>query len=110
MLSEIQSITHASFEVWLDGSFVTKKAKPSDIDLVVFLPNRLIREQQTRLTELKEITNIDVYFVATYAPLLNQAFLEQSDRAYWYGLFTHTRPNARGIKHPKGFCLFHYPG
>jgi predicted nucleotidyltransferase len=75
-------------EVWIDGSFATKKEHPGDIDLVVVCSqdevNKLPLEKQLILKELFEdqkTTKLryecDAYFVIDNI----------NDKSYWRGLF-----------------------
>lgn len=88
-----------NMEVWIDGSFATKKENPGDIDLVVVCEqdevNRLPIEKQLILKELFEdqkATKLryecDAYFV----------FNDMHDKSYWRGLFGFDRnENPKGI-------------
>jgi hypothetical protein len=88
------------FEVWIDGSFSTKKLDPNDIDLVVFAEsnaiNQLDLQHQQLLTTLfydristKHHFGCDAYFALT-----DNAEL----RSYWRGWFCFDRKeNPKGI-------------
>lgn len=88
-----------NMEVWIDGSFATKKENPSDIDLVVVCEqdevNRLPIEKKIILKELFEdqkATKLryecDAYFVIN----------DMHDKSYWRGLFGFDRnENPKGI-------------
>lgn len=88
-----------NMEVWIDGSFATKKEHPGDIDLVVVCEqdevNRLPIEKQLILKELFEdqkATKLryecDAYFVIN----------NMHDKSYWRGLFGFDRnENPKGI-------------
>jgi hypothetical protein len=77
-----------NMEVWIDGSFATKKEHPGDIDLIVVFAiedvNTLPVEKQLILKELFEdqkTTKLryecDAYFVLD----------EMNEKSYWRGLF-----------------------
>lgn len=77
-----------NMEVWIDGSFATKKEHPGDIDLVVVCAqeevNKLPIEKQLILKELFEdqkATKLryecDAYFIID----------NMNDKSYWRGLF-----------------------
>jgi hypothetical protein len=94
-LAELRA-TGATGKCWLDGSFLTDKAEPSDIDLVVFptfaaLPSPAV---QTRLQELfnqaaaKAKYRLDVYLVPPDNPNLVQM------TSYWRGWFGFCRDGA----------------
>ena len=87
-------------EVWLDGSFTTKKPDPADIDAVIFYDptevQGLVLQHQTTLDELADTNKsklkykCDVYFVPNNR-------LEH--RSYWRGWFCFTR-----TEEPKGIA------
>jgi len=85
-------------EIWIDGSFVTKKINPSDIDLVVIFDeksvNALSSEEQNTLKQLFEKETIkiryecDVYFIPNRI----------DDKSYWRGMFGFDKnENPKGI-------------
>lgn len=78
---------------WIDGSYVTRKDDPSDIDLVLFIPDmivsRLSEEQANILDKLckdkeytKSIFKTDFYYVVIKE---NDYSYYQSRIEYWYG-------------------------
>ncbi len=85
-------------ELWLDGSFLTDKESPNDIDLVLFfesLPYQSFspREQKayrelTDVDRVKSRFGCDVYFVRAGKP---------EHQRYWRGLFGFSRDGV-----PKG--------
>ncbi|MEY4243966.1 MAG: hypothetical protein RLZZ245_1551 [Verrucomicrobiota bacterium] len=88
------------FEIWLDGSFVTSKEDPNDIDLVVFAPaaelNALPLDDQIRLRGLfdrqscKRVFGCDVLFAVAE---------DQNSRSYWRGWYGYDRE-----EQPKGIA------
>ncbi len=88
------------FEIWINGSFVTNKEEPNDIDIVFFFDpvkaNSLPDDKKILLEEVannpfsKYRYNCDVYFI----PNDNQVL-----RSYWRGWFGYTRSET-----PKGFA------
>jgi len=88
------------FEIWINGSFVTNKEEPNDIDIVFFFDpvkvNYLPADKKILLEEVannafsKYRYNCDVYFI----PNDNQVL-----RSYWRGWFGYTRSET-----PKGFA------
>lgn len=90
--------TGLNAEIWIDGSFATKKPEPGDIDIIFFVDgkevNLLHPDSKKILTDLnnRKITqiryNCDVFIV------LNQDF---NMRSYWRGWFGFSRDEV-----PKG--------
>lgn len=93
----------ASFEIWIDGSFVTEKVKPGDIDIAVIfepqeinsLPQNQIEFLNTDHNVLKIRYNLDVYYVPN----------NMHDKSYWKGLFGFSRS-----EQPKGIPRFYLGG
>jgi len=89
-----------SFEIWIDGSFVTKKEEPNDIDIAFFYDpiqvNSLPADKKNILIEVSDNSlskyryYCDVYFIPN-----NDVAL----RSYWRGWFGYTRTEM-----PKGFA------
>lgn len=81
-----------SFEVWIDGSFVTNKEEPNDIDIAFFYdPNaanllpadkKIIFQEVANNSISKYRYNCDVYFLPNDSIDL---------RSYWRGWFGFTR-------------------
>jgi hypothetical protein len=88
------------FEIWLDGSFVTSKVDPNDIDLVVFALatelNALPPEEQNRLRGLfdrascRKVFGCDVLFSVAE---------DENLRSYWRGWYGYDRDEK-----PKGIA------
>ncbi len=93
------------FDLWVDGSFVTRKEQPNDIDIVVFLPadTHQLYEQSLRSTRT-EFQGLDIYFVRKIDKDEHNHFLYVADRTEWLFQFTKTRFDKRTRqKYPKGF-------
>lgn len=93
---------------WIDGSFVTKKQEPHDIDLVTFIDFSIAEMFEDTLSEFKyprsEIMfGVDAYLVKTYPPGHRLYKVYLSDRAYWINHFGKTKRNRVGNKSSKGF-------
>ncbi len=64
----------STFVLWINGSFVTTKINPSDIDMVLFVPfavyeaKKPLIQQKFSAFSIKEFTNfkIDAYIVPEY--------------------------------------------
>lgn len=89
-------------EIWIDGSFVTNKIDPNDIDLLCVIDNNLLnslpKHVQPNLFRLfdNEIAHreyrCDPYMLAKLQeshPKFYESYINQ--RAYWRGFFTYTR-------------------
>ncbi|MGG3871697.1 DUF6932 family protein [Brevibacillus laterosporus] len=88
--------------IWLDGSYLTKKLEPNDIDLVVFYELEDISGDETRANVILDIIKnrssyylCDAYFC--YAP---NPRIDPNTRNYWRGQFGFDRDDQ-----PKGMIL-----
>jgi hypothetical protein len=99
-LKELKEIIGEPFEQWIDGSFVSKKLKPNDIDIVSFIPNPIYDAQSSHLFELKQKfkPQIDAYYICKF-PENHLRFAEtKGDYFYWLNQFAKDRQ-----KNSKGF-------
>lgn len=91
LLEKVEDLGIA-FEIWIDGSFVTKKEEPNDIDIAFFFDpiqaNALPDDKKTLFSEIADNSlskyryNCDVYFLPNNMP---------NWRSYWRGWFGFTR-------------------
>ena len=93
---------------WINGSFVTQKNTPKDIDLVSFIDFRLIEVNRHKLDVFtyplsKDLYNVDAYIVKLYPDNDENLVFSKSDTFYWFHHFQKTRPNKDGEKLYKGF-------
>lgn len=83
-----------TFTIWIDGSFVTSKANPNDIDIVIFLDYRTYSLLEAKLDVFKYkrlFSNIDCYIERAY-PVDHVHYVRyQADLAYWHNLFIRNR-------------------
>jgi len=86
-------------EVWVDGSFLTQKIDPDDIDLVVVVHSNILpgtNEQQAVLSRIagQEFTNparCDSYLHFEYPEGHMHAAVSELMRAYWIRQFCFSR-------------------
>ncbi len=104
-LLELGEFPIGLFNVWIDGSFVTRKEHPNDLDAVVFLPAREYESVEQELRRLRnEFAGLDIYFVKVIEAGSPSHFLYVSDYTEWLFQFTTIRPHkSTGRKSPKGF-------
>lgn len=105
----------SAFTHWIDGSFVTDKLNPNDMDFVVhikqevYVTKELLIESTFRLAGAKRVySDLDVYAVRSYPADDPKRYLTEHDLAYWYDWFTHTRLNRTGKRNRKGFVEIIY--
>ena len=98
-----------TFYQWVDGSFVTQKIAPKDVDVATFIDYQVVDQFSTELLRFGKHTatpfrGIDAYLLPVYPPLHPKHSDFVASRAYWLGQFTETRKTRRGERLPKG-CL-----
>lgn len=106
--TDLSKIVSNLFYQWINGSYVTQKHTPRDIDLVSFIDYRQVKNKETELKNFlyplsKEIYNVDAYIVKTYPQDDKNQIFSKSDTLYWQHHFQKTRPNKKGEKRYKGF-------
>lgn len=83
---------------WLNGSFVTNKTHPADLDLVTFVPIAYYPSAVDWLIEYYSTVNLydkglDAYFCPVY-PTNHENYLTYLGyREYWQNLFGHSKNN-----------------
>lgn len=98
---------------WIDGSFVTQKREPNDIDLITFIAGKQIDKLGAELEMFKyplslEVFGVDAYLVKTYEREDRKYPLYVGDQIYWMDKFDKTHRNRAGQKLPKGFLEIIY--
>ena len=102
-VQELQSFAPTGFYQWIDGSFITNKLNPRDIDFVTFLDWQDYRKNDTAISELRKrrfdkSSGMDGYFVEVF-PALHKDFSNfQITRVEWLHLFATSRTSkSKGI-------------
>ena len=91
-IEHLNSLGINNFYQWIDGSFVTKKIFPRDIDVVSFIETKEFKKNEKELLLLpKMFQNIDCYFVEVFLKDDKKHFITQTDTSYWFHLFQGTR-------------------
>lgn len=98
---------------WVNGSFVTKKINPKDIDLVTFVDSKLLHNLKDKVNAFRpeeawSIYGVDAYLVEVHPVGSKGRKYTDSDTLYWLDLFGSTRTNRKGQKFKKGFLEIIY--
>ncbi len=106
-LTYLRSLGLSGAEQWINGSFVTQKPRPNDLDLVTFVPYRQHQQLEGDLRVLiMAYPGLDAYAVRTYPVGHSKHFLTNLDQTEWLSLFSRSRTDRRtNHRHPKGFVL-----
>lgn len=103
-IKQLEGLEPDSFFLWINGSFISKKEKPEDLDIVVFLKYQFYEALEKDLRALKHIsTHLDCYFVKVYPQDHPSRFLTEFDQIEWLHLFSTDRK-----KNPKGFVQLNF--
>ena len=103
-----------NFYQWIDGSFVTTKLNPNDIDIVTFINDKDYENNQSKLIDfqgikLKNEQKLDCYFVKNY-PIehKNHEIITHYDSVEWFHLFSKTRVQRNGKRYSKGIIQINF--
>jgi hypothetical protein len=107
-LNQLKQLLPSTLEIWVDGSFITKKTNPADIDIVVMIDFQDFMKNKEALRKLfndfgespKKL--VDAYPVITYPENHPNFTAYRSDYLYWIDLFGRTRPNRADKQFSKG--------
>ena len=99
-----------SFFQWIDGSFVSKKVKPNDIDIVTFIDFEKYDEHFKEITKLqKQFKGLDTYFVKVFPENHPSEFIYKLDKTEWNFQFSFSRMNTKtGKSSKKGFVQINF--
>lgn len=92
------------FEMWIDGSFITLKTRPNDIDVICFIDNQRYDQHLNTLSSLRRtFLPIDAYFVKMYAVEHPKHNFSKFDELDWYHFLTKDRK-----RRPKGLVKIQF--
>jgi hypothetical protein len=102
------------FTQWIDGSFVTQKLNPKDIDFVTFLDWKVyeIKEKRKELDRFwsfsNEKTGLDAYIIPTYPPDVPEYENTLRIKRKWKDLYSRIREKNVSENAKKGFLLIQF--
>jgi hypothetical protein len=108
-LNDFQNQISSNFVHWIDGSFVTKKENPNDLDLVSILNFDIVCTKRELLREkflfkaAQNEYNIDAFLIEQHSISSINRHITEIDSLYWVNWFTKTKPNRAKQKFLKGF-------
>lgn len=106
-VADLQHEVFPYFEQWVDGSFVSLKPDPKDLDVVTFIDWQVFKMRESVIDRYQsynlEKQGIDAYFVPIYPE--NHPDWHKTARFYdhWHQIFGKTRPAFNGKREPKGY-------
>ena len=113
-MDELSKVINHDFSQWIDGSFISKKQKPKDIDFITILDYRDYESSRTYLE--KEFASfagrknfkVDAYIVSSYPKSHKKHIFTRSDLLYWRNLFGKTKVNRARKQYEKGFIQLNF--
>jgi len=109
-VEDLKGLIGNTFWQWIDGSYISNKSKPNDLDVVTFIPHLIYHELENEIdqrfskrTAKYFYKYVDAYTVCHFPESHKLFKATQSDEAYWNNLFSKTYMNRARKRHPKGF-------
>lgn len=109
--NDLIKIISRPFFQWIDGSFVTKKLNPGDIDVVTFVDYQVFKERRLLFMDrqnLKATQGIDSYFVRLFPVGHPDHFITQFNMIEWQELFGYSRRDENNLIHRKGIIQINF--
>ena len=97
------------FKIWVDGSFISTKLNPRDIDAVFQLDYKICERQQSVLDSVwftkaqKFRLGLDLYYSIEYPKTHKRHFISHLNHLYWTDVYGHTRKDNEENNYKKGF-------
>jgi hypothetical protein len=112
-LTRLKTLLNSNFHQWIDGSFVTDKMNPNDIDIVTFIDYNVFFQKERELSgliapESKLIYKVDAAFVPFYPINHRLHQVTEWDINFWKDFYSHTRPDNQNSKMQKGFIQLNF--
>ena len=113
-ISDFSNQITPNFTHWIDGSFVTSKINPRDIDFTtliqhnIYRSNRELIESNFRLDGAKENYNVDAYTIEILPQDHKKYSAFEIDLVYWDNWFSKTKKNWANKSLPKGYIEINF--
>jgi hypothetical protein len=112
-LEKFKSRVSRHFTVWVNGSFVSQKENPNDMDFVIFLDYRIYEAQEAFLDQFwtfsLEDEGMDAFLVRVFPEdSVEYHSITQRQREKWLEVYTQTKPSQYEKILPKGFIEINF--
>lgn len=113
-MNDLAKLITKDYYQWIDGSFVSTKKKPKDIDIVTILDyqdyeiNKEVLEREFASFAGRKKYKVDAYIVAKYPENHKKYIFSQSDLFFWRNLFGKTRVNRAKKQYKKGIIQLNF--
>ena len=102
--TELKQFYNKNFFTWIDGSFVTKKKFPNDIDLVLLFDFEFYKINYSKMTIIRDkYDNVDCFFRGLYPAEDPYFYLNELEKFDWFDLFCTDRSDLQ-----KGFVQINF--
>jgi len=104
----------SKFFIWVDGSFVSKKLNPNDLEAVFYIDYKICQSKKTNLDKIwfsshqKYAYSLDLYYSIDYPKDHKRHFLSHLNYLYWEDIYGSTRVDNQGRSHKKGFIIIKF--
>lgn len=104
----------SNFTHWIDGSFVTNKTSPRDIDFVTLIDHEIYKlkreliDSKFRLRESKIKYGVDAYTLEVLPQDHERYGVFEIDLIYWDSWFSKTKKNWQKKSFPKGYIEINF--
>lgn len=106
-IHEFQNRITKNFTQWINGSFISQKENPKDIDFVTFLDHKTYEVQEVFLDRFwsfsLEDKGLDAYLIAKYPEGHQEYEIYKEKEIRFYDLYSSTKEDALGNYFDKGF-------
>jgi hypothetical protein len=107
-LDQLMQMVGTGFYQWIDGSFVTQKQNPADIDFLTWIDSKIFNRSETELSafrrlHLKKGSLTDAYLLPYYTTDQRKVYLNDINEKQW--LFDWANDND---KNPKGIIKLQF--
>ncbi|MGB3779836.1 MAG: hypothetical protein WA960_15855 [Tunicatimonas sp.] len=102
------------FKHWINGSFVSRKVNPMDIDLVNLIDYRIVKEKEGLIrsnfvgSTVHREYGIDAYLVIIYPENHTLYRWTKSDLFYWNDWFTRSKIDRPKKRYAKGYVEINF--
>lgn len=97
LVLDLKNLGSGTFYIWADGSFVTKKRIPRDIDLVFFINFEVFEPMLSQLSKLRRDyePHLDIFMVDNYPENHEEYFSTALEKLKWRETFGTDRQGRR---------------
>ena len=101
--AQLIQLIPGGFAQWVDGSFISRKMNPNDIDVLTFVDTAIYQRHEQTFRELRNefaigARRVDANVIQVYPSSHSKRFLYESDHVEWLYNWSHTVQKPRRNK------------